>query len=29
MEHGNVKPGKEGEQHLIKAYRWMIFLNDD
>ena len=21
MEHGNVKPGKEGEQALIKAYR--------
>lgn len=22
MEHGNAKPGKEGEQALIKAYRW-------
>ena len=21
MEHGNAKPGKEGEQALIKAYR--------
>jgi len=21
MEHGNVKPGKEGELALIKAYR--------
>lgn len=30
MEHGNVKPGKEGEQHLINAYRWSDdFLNDD
>jgi hydroxypyruvate isomerase len=22
MEHGNSKPGKEGEQALIEAYRW-------
>jgi hydroxypyruvate isomerase len=22
MEHGNAKPGKEGEQELIKAYQW-------
>ena len=22
MEHGNAKPGKEGEMALIKAYRW-------
>ena len=22
MEHGNVKPGKEGEMALLKAYRW-------
>lgn len=30
MEHGNVKPGKEGEQHLINAYRWSDdFLHDD
>ena len=21
MEHGNAKPGKEGEMELIKAYR--------
>ena len=30
MEHGSVKPGKEGEMALIKAYRWSDdFLNDD
>jgi len=30
MEHGNAKPGKEGEMALIKAYRWSDdFLNND
>ena len=29
MEHGSVKPGKEGELALIKAYRWSDdFLNN-
>jgi hydroxypyruvate isomerase len=22
MEHGNSKPGKEGERAVIEAYRW-------
>ena len=22
MEHGTANPGREGEQQLIKAYRW-------
>ena len=30
MEHGSVKPGKEGEMALVKAYRWSDdFLNND
>ena len=30
MEHGKVKPGKEGEQHLINAYQWSDdFLSED
>ncbi len=30
MEHGNAKPGKEGESALTKAYRWSDdFLKED